>query len=377
MRDYLRSGWLLVAMAIAGALAVISGCATPQPAKEARRGPVFYPQAPEPPRIQHLTTIASGRDIVPRTGFADFVLGEDTKTGKLKRPYGATLSQGKLYVADSRAPGIVIFDLNSRRVSTFEGRGVGLMKRPINVVVDSDGTRYVTDTGRNQVLVYDANGGYVAGFGAKGDFKPVGVAVRGDRLYVVDLDHNQIHVLDKRTGKLLFKFGTTGTAEEGALFQPTNIALGPSGDVYVVETGNFRVSHFDADGKFLGRFGEIGQSPGTFARPKGIAVDRAGRIYVGDSAFQNVQIFDGKGRVLLAFGGGEEGGQGLNLPAGITIDYDHVPLFRSYAAPGFEIEYLILVVSQFDPDQVDIFGFGRMQGVAYPADPPAGAPPRG
>lgn len=377
MRDYVRLIWVFMAMAIAGALALVSGCATAPPAKEAKRAPVFYPAPPDPPRIQHLTTIASARDIVARTGFADFVLGEDTKTGKLKRPYGATLSQGKLYVADSRAPGVVIFDLNSRRVSTFEGRGLGLMKRPINVVVDSDGTRYVTDTGRNQVLVYDANGGFIAAFGAKGEFKPVGAAVSGDRLYVVDLDHNQVHVLDKRTGQPKFRFGTTGTAEEGALFQPTNIALGPAGDVYVVETGNFRVSHFSADGKFLGRFGEIGQSPGTFARPKGIAVDRAGRVYVGDSAFQNVQIFDEKGRVLLAFGGGEDGGPGLNLPAGITIDYDHVPLFRPYAAPGFEIEYLILVVSQFDPDQVDIFGFGRMKGVAYPADPAAGAPPRG
>lgn len=377
MRDPLRLIRLLVATAILGALAVISGCATTPPAKEIKSAPVFYPALPDPPRIQHLTTIASARDIVPRTGFSDFVLGEDTETGKLKRPYGATLSQGKLYVADSRAPGLVIFDLNSRRVSTFEGRGVGLLKRPINVVFDADGTSYVTDTARNQVLVYDPSGGYVAAFGAKGEFKPVGAAVSGDRLYVVDLEHNQVHVLDKRTGKLQFKFGTPGTAEEGALFQPTNIALGPSGDVYVVETGNFRVSHFSADGKFLGRFGEIGQSPGTFARPKGIAVDRAGRIYVGDAAFQNVQIFDQKGRVLLAFGGGDESGQGLNLPAGITIDYDHVALFRSYAAPGFEIEYLILVVSQFEPDKVDIFGFGRMKGVAYPADPPTDGPPRG
>ena len=65
--------------------------------------------------------------------------------------------------------------------------------------------------------------------------------------------------------------------------------------------------------------------------------------------------------------------QGLNLPTAVAIDYDNVALFARRAAPGFRIEYLVLVVSQFGPNQVDVFGFGKMQGVDYPPDETATA----
>ena len=62
-------------------------------------------------------------------------------------------------------------------------------------------------------------------------------------------------------------------------------------------------------------------------------------------------------------------------PAGVAIDYDHVALFKSYADPKFDIEYLIVVASQIAPNKVDVFGYGRMSGVDYStgnkASPPA------
>ena len=72
-----------------------------------------------------------------------------------------------------------------------------------------------------------------------------------------------------------------------------------------------------------------------------------------------------------------EGAQGLNLPAGISIDYANAALFKDYAAPGFAVEYVILVVRQFGPNKVDVFGFGRMQGVAYPPDDKPATKPGG
>jgi DNA-binding beta-propeller fold protein YncE len=359
---------------LVGAAALAIGCAQAPERQQAAPGATYYPAPPDPPRIQHLARFANARDVgAPRSEIADFVLGEEGAEAALRQPYGAALYKGRIYVADSRAPGLVVFDLVANRFSIVEGSGAGRMQRPINVTVDADGTKYVTDTARNQVLVYDEADRFIAAFGAKGEFKPVDALVVGDRLYVVDVAHHEVHVLDKRTGKLRFRFGKQGRDEEGALHQPTNLARAPDGDIYVVETGNFRVSRFTPEGRFVRRFGEIGQLHGQFARPKGIAVDRDGRVYVGDAAFQNVQIFDRRGRVLMAFGQPSDGSQGLNLPADVSIDYDNVALFRRYAAPGFDIEYLILVVSQFGPDQVDVFGFGRMRGANYPAEPEATA----
>ncbi len=260
-----------------------------------------------------------------------------------------------------------MFDLVQRKFSLVTGSGNGRMKRPINVTIDADGSKYVTDTGRDQVLVFDRNDRFVTAYGTAGQFRPVDTAIAGERLYVVDIRNHQVQVLDKRSGKFLFKFGSAGSAP-GELFHPTNISIGPDGDVYIVETSNFRVQRFSAEGKPVRIYGESGSEFGTFSRPKGIAIDRAGRLYVGDAAFENVQIFDVSGKLLLYFGQPGDKAEGLNLPAGVSIDYDNVALFKRYADPRFTIEYLILVASQFGPNKVDVFGFGRMQGMQYPPD---------
>ena len=358
------------------ACAALAGCATaPVEKKSAAPGAVVYPAPPEPPRIQHLVTFTGERDFAAaRSGFAAFVAGEE-RGAELGQIYGVAVSEGRVYAVDSKGPGIAIFDLNKQQYGLFTGSGGGRMKRPINLTIDADGTRYVTDTGRDQVLVYDRDNKYVGAFGEQGQFRPVDTAIVGDRLYVVDIQHHEIQVLDKKSGKLQFKFGKPGS-KEGELYHPTNIAIGPNGDVFVTETSNFRVQRFTAEGKTLRTYGEVGDTPGKFARPKGIALDRAGRLYVADAAFQNVQIFDPNGLLLMAFGQ-PESGDGLSLPAAIAIDYDNVALFKRYADPKFSIEYLILVASQLAPNKVDVFGFGRMAGADYSRDDkPAAAAPK-
>ncbi|MBI5921634.1 MAG: hypothetical protein HY847_08255 [Betaproteobacteria bacterium] len=354
--------------------AMLTGCVS-TPVKQApvpeQRKVQYYPSLPDPPRIQHLATYARARDLEidqSRGGLRDFLLGDDQQDDALGRPYGALMHDGKIYVTDSQAPGLAIFDLKTRKFSVMTGSGASRMQRPINVAIGADGTKYVTDTARNQILVYDKADAFIGAFGGKDEMKPVDVAIAGERLYVTDIEHHEVRVLDKRSGKLLSRFGRAGTDPEQWLHQPTNLAIGRDGDVYVVETGNFRVSRFTAAGTFVRHYGEAGQSPGQFARPKGIAMDRAGRLYVGDAAFQNVQVFDNDGRILLAFGQPGDDLPGLNLPAGVSIDYDNVALFRNLAAPGFNIEYLILVVSQFGPNQVDVFGFGKKSGIEYLPD---------
>jgi DNA-binding beta-propeller fold protein YncE len=352
---------LIVSAAIGGGAA--SGA-------EEKSTPAFYPPSPNPPRIQHLATLSGERDmsVEEKGGFAAFILGDEPGSSQhLAQPYGMALDQGRLYVADTGAEALAIFDLGKKTFTLLHGSGNGRMKRPINVRIDSDGTRYVTDTGRDQVLVFDRDDRFVTAFGAPGQFRPVDVAIAGDRLYVTDLHHHQVQVLDKTSGKILFKFGKAGSAD-GELFHPTNIALAPEGDLYVVDTGNYRVQRFTLDGKHVKTLGSVGSTPGSFARPKGIAVDRSGRMYVGDAAFENVQVFDGNGNLLLDFGQPAAGNEGLSLPAGVSIDYRNVDAFSRLAQPGFKVEYLILVSSQFGPNKVDVFGFGKMEGMEYPAE---------
>jgi DNA-binding beta-propeller fold protein YncE len=231
------------------------------------------------------------------------------------------------------------------------------MKKPINIAIDADGTKYVTDTGREAILVYDESDRFVRLMGEKGQFRPVDVAISGDRLYVTDLQSQNVKVLDKHTGEQLSEIGQAG-AREGKMFHPTNLAIGPDGSVYVSDTNNFRIQQFTADGEFVRSFGTAGQGFGQFARPKGVSVDAEGRIYVVDAAFQNVQIFDDQARLLLFIGGAGQGRGQFSLPTVVKIDYANVEYFQKYVAPGFELEYLVLVVSQFGPNKISVFGFG-------------------
>ena len=59
------------------------------------------------------------------------------------------------------------------------------------------------------------------------------------------------------------------------------------------------------------------------------------------------------------FGGPGQGPGELSLPAQVVVDYDNVDYFRDFAAADFEIEYLILVSSQYGPRKVNVFAFGE------------------
>jgi DNA-binding beta-propeller fold protein YncE len=321
--------------------------------------PLFYPPAPNAPRLQYLAKFSSAMDVSDANKkFRNFVFGGEEAEGQVVgKPYGVAVYEGAIYVVDSRGSGYVVFDVAAGEWRTVTGSGDGAMVKPINITIDEDGTRYVTDTERELIVVFDANDRFLRTIGEKGQFKPVDVAISGDRLYVTDLLQQKVYVLNKSTGETLSTFGEVGQGP-GQLVHPTSLAIGPDGTVYVSDTTNFRIQQFTADGEYIRDIGQVGTGVGSFARPKGISVDREGRIYVVDAGFQNVQIFDEQGRALMFFGGsGNERGQ-MSLPTVVKVNYESVKYFRKYAAPGFEIEYLVIVASQFGSNKVSVFGFG-------------------
>jgi DNA-binding beta-propeller fold protein YncE len=261
---------------------------------------------------------------------------------------------------DARGGGYGIFDLKKGRSRMVRPSGAGRLTKPINITIDEDGTRYVTDTDREQVLVFNAEDRFIRAIGESGQFKPVDVAIGGDRLYVTDIKHHQVHALDKESAEVLFSFGEAGS-DPGQLFHPTNLSVASDGTIYVTDTTNFRVQQFDAEGEFIRVIGAQGMSYGTFARPKGIALDRDDNIYVVDAAFQNVQILAPDAAPLLSFGRSGNERWNINLPTVVKIDYDNVEYFQQYAAPNFEIEYLVLVASQYGLNKVVVFGFGELR----------------
>ena len=344
-------------------LTVLSGCAG---LGDKDKQSVFYPSLPSPPRIQYLTSFSGPSDLTADgSGFSDFILGDESKEAAvINKPYGVAIQDGVLYVVDIRGPGYALFDLKKKKFDMIYGSFSGKMRKPINIAIDAEGNKYVTDTIRSLVLVYDKKNEFVKVIGDAEMFKPSDVLIADNKLFVTDIQNHRIVVLDKITDKQLYTIGSVGS-KEGELFYPTNLALGPDNHLYVSETGNFRVQKFTLDGKFVKSFGKVGTGMGQFARPKGVAVDQDGRLHVVDAAFENVQVINNEGQLMMFYGEPGSNRANINLPTDVVIDYKNVDYFRQYARPGFELEYIILVASQFGSSKVNVFGFGRMKGMDY------------
>jgi DNA-binding beta-propeller fold protein YncE len=262
----------------------------------------------------------------------------------------------------------MVFDFEKKAMTQLQGaQGPGKLLQPLNITVDSEGNKYVTDPVRGQVVVFDKTDSYVNAIGLPGTWKPTGVAVYEDRIYVTDMKNSLIKVFDKATGASVKEFGRQGPATEMLAF-PTNLAFDSDGYLYVSDAGRFQVVKFDRDGHFLQSIGKIGANPAHFARPRGVIFDKANRMYVVDAAFNRVQMFNKDAQLLLYFGGGGTKPGDLYLPAQVAISYDNVKYFEKFAAPDFEIEQLIAVTSQFERKLVSIYGLGKQKGKTYPSD---------
>jgi len=337
-------------------LALLAGCTTAPPA--AKKTYTFFPPAPDEPHVQFLTSFSGDLDLGRSRSFAEYLSGSKP-VGPLVKPYGLALYDGNVFVCDTVQGVVQVFDLKKHRAAYFVPQGEGRLKLPFNLSIDDDGTRYVADTLRNQVLVYGSDGAYLTAIGKKDEFKPTDVAVTTNRLYITDLQAHAVKVYGKADQKFLFSIPATTNVTQGKLFSPVNLALDKVNNrLLVSDIGNFSVQIYDLDGNYLKTLGQQGVGMGCFSRPKGVAVDHEGITYVVDAAVQVVQMFDKQGRLLMFFGqpGASTRGQ-LLLPASVKIDYDHVSYFQKYVAPGYQCEYLIFVTSQFGGDKVNVYGF--------------------
>ena len=202
--------------------------------------------------------------------------------------------------------------------------------------VDAGGALYVCQRRATPVLVFDPEGNFVRSWGDGVLADPHGITVAPDgRVLVVDRDAHQVLAFDAG-GKLLFALGERHRPRTQAPFNhPTDVAVGPEGDLYVSDGyGNTMVHKFAPDGALLRSWGGRGSGPGAFATPHGIAVLRDGRVLVGDRENDRVQVFSPDGDYLAAFGP-------FHKPMDIYVDAgerihvtDQVPRVTALSADG-------------------------------------------
>lgn len=169
------------------------------------------------------------------------------------------------------------------------------------IAVDRQDNVWVFTRTNNPVQVYSADGKFIRAWGD-------GVIsnahhLKIDRAGNIWLSDVGLHVVRKFSpeGKVLQTFGVPGEKGEDTqrLNMPTDVALAPSGDVFISDGyGNNRVVHFDKSGKFIRAWGTLGTGPQHFSIPHAIDMDSKGRLYVADRNNVRVQVFSQAGKLL-------------------------------------------------------------------------------
>ena len=202
---------------------------------------------------------------------------------------------------------------------------------PAGIAVDPHGSVFVADEAHERIVRLWGEGAFLSELGgpsavggatlADADALAVGGAF--DETFVADAGHNRVLVYSDE-GALLAKWGA-GEADgaagsgPGAFDHPEGVALAPSGDVYVADTGNNRVVELSPGGAFIAAWGSRGTANGRFNSPSALAVSEAGDVYVLDSENNRVQEFSASGRFLAKWGLRGTGAGEFSQPRALAI----------------------------------------------------------
>lgn len=155
---------------------------------------------------------------------------------------------------------------------------------------------------------------------------PLGIAIDGDgNVFVADGDNTGANAVARvkkynSSGTLIQTIGTPGSGA-GQLNFPMDVALDASGNLYVLENGNHRISKFAPNGTFVSSFGSYGTgcpSSAAFDFPRGLEV-RGSRLIVTSDA-RCVQEFDTSGNFVRKWGSDGSGAGQFQNTSGAAID---------------------------------------------------------
>ena len=194
-------------------------------------------------------------------------------------------ADGNLYVADGKDRVSRVDAGRTGAITTIAGTGVAgfsgdldlatkaQLNGPRDVAVDAAGNVFIADTGNARIRRVDTQmrkittyAGKAAGHNSAGDggpateayfSEPYAVGVDGGgNVYVVDSIASTVRKIDAATkfiarvaGSYQGGFsGDGGAAASAKLSRPTNIAFGPSNDLFITDSGNLRVRQVRANG---------------------------------------------------------------------------------------------------------------------------------
>jgi sugar lactone lactonase YvrE len=214
-------------------------------------------------------------------------------------PAGVALAAERVFVSDAELGAVFVLDRKGEPRGVIGARE---LKRPTGVARDAaSGRLFVADTYAHDIKVFDDGGALITTFGrrgtADGEFNfPSHLALANGELYVTDTLNNRVQVLRAEDGVLVRQFGTRGLAL-GQLVRPKGVSVDGEGNVYVIESFYDSLLVYSPRGEFLMPIGGTGKATGRFYLPSGVWVDGKNRVHIAD-------MFNGRVVLFQFLGGG-------------------------------------------------------------------------
>jgi sugar lactone lactonase YvrE len=238
------------------------------------------------------------------------------------------------------------------------------------VAFDSQGHLFVLTRGAQAFFEFDPNGKFIRAFGDGLFTRSHGLRIdAGGNLWATDVGGHVVVKLNPQ-GQVLLTLGTKGEAGEWneatqshRLNQPNDVAIAPSGDIFVVQghtpgaMGDPRVLKFDKSGKFIKSWGGKGKGPGQFDVAHGIAIDAKGLLWVADRENQRIQIFDADGKYIreLKYAG---------LPCSLAIGDQYIYMVNGFAGQLLRLDLQGKVLAATGKVGTGVGEFGEAHFVA-------------
>ena len=208
---------------------------------------------------------------------------------------------------------------------------------PVGVAVDSSGNVFFSDLSNYRVRRVDAATGIITtvagngtqGFGGDGGAatsasldRPFGLAVDSSgNLFIADTNNNRVRRVDAMSGVITTVAGNGsagygadgGPAIDTSVYSPQDLAVDPSGNLFIADSGNQRIRRVDAATGIISTFAGNGTTvfggdggPATSAglyRPAGVDIDSSGNVFVADTGHGRIRRVDAGTGIITTVAG--------------------------------------------------------------------------
>ena len=275
------------------------------------------------PKTSRVTTVAgNGEKGITGDG------GPATKA-RLSEPYEVRFDAGgNMYFVEMVGAVVSMVEKESGILRRIAGTGEGgfsgdggpavkaKLSSPHSIALDGKSGLYIADIGNHRIRRVDLKTGIIESIAGNGErvlpkdgavatgrpmLGPRALFITGNTMWIALREGHSVWKMDLTTRNLTHVAGDgtvgyrDGAGDKARFNGPKGIAVGPRGDVYVVDTENQAIRRIERKGfavSTIAGYGPSGRGYGgdggssrkaKLDRPHGVAVAAAGAVYIGDS----------------------------------------------------------------------------------------------